>query len=232
MTLGGVLDERILLGHRAQVHALAQVVHVLEVLAPADVDDLEDHEPLELAHQLGAELLLLRRVLVARVGLELLDQRLAAHLPQVLAQLLRRDLRLVERGHRAGQRLDVPLLGVLLGRVQVDRLLDDLVDPEPHLVGHVLALEHLAALLVDPAAVAVHHVVVLEDVLAHDEVLLLDLLLRVLDLAREDARLHRLVVRHLEPLHDVVDPVAGEEANELVLTREVEAGFARVALAP
>ena len=62
---------------RAQVDALAQVVHVLEVLAPARVDDLEDDEALELAHQLGPELLLLRRVLLARVLDELLDQRLA-----------------------------------------------------------------------------------------------------------------------------------------------------------
>ena len=47
----------------------------------------------------GAELLLLRLVLVARVGLELLDQRLAREIcAEVLAQLLRRDLRLVERG--------------------------------------------------------------------------------------------------------------------------------------
>ncbi len=44
-----VLDERVLLGHRPQVHALAQVVHALEVLAPARVDDLEDHVALELA---------------------------------------------------------------------------------------------------------------------------------------------------------------------------------------
>src|SRR5204863_350745 len=49
--LVAVLDERILLRHAAQVDALAHVVHVLEVLAPAQVDDLEHHEPLEVAHQ-------------------------------------------------------------------------------------------------------------------------------------------------------------------------------------
>ena len=75
------------------------------------------------------------------------------------------------------------------------------------------------------------HVVVLEDVLARDEVLLLDLLLRVLDLVREDLRLHGLVVRELEALHDVVDPVAREQAHELVLAGEVEARLAGVALA-
>ena len=113
----------------------------------------------------------------------------------------------------------------------VDGALDHLVDPEPDLLGEVLALEHAPALLVDHRALLVHDVVVLEDVLAHDEVLLLDLLLRVLDLVREDLRLHGLVVRHLEALHDVVDPVAGEQAHELVLAGEVEARLARVALA-
>src|SRR5207247_8622597 len=57
------------------------------------------------------------------------------------------------------------------------------------------------------------------------------LLLRVLDLLREDLRLHGLVVRHLEAGHDVLDPVAGEQAHELVLAGEVEARLAGVALA-
>ena len=114
LALGGVLDERILLRHRAQADALAQVVHVLEVLAPADVDDLEDDEALELAHELRAELLLLRLVLVARVGLELLDERLARDLAEILAQLCRGDLGLVERRHRVRQRLEIPLLRVRL----------------------------------------------------------------------------------------------------------------------
>src|SRR6188472_4626370 len=69
-----VLDERILLRHRAQVDALAQVVHGLEVLPPARVDDLEDHVPLDLAHELRPERLLPLRVLVDRVADELLDE--------------------------------------------------------------------------------------------------------------------------------------------------------------
>ena len=72
VALAAVLDERILLGHRPEVHALAEVVHRLEVLAPARVDDLEDHEPLDLAHQLGAEAGLAVVVGVERVLAELL----------------------------------------------------------------------------------------------------------------------------------------------------------------
>ena len=113
----------------------------------------------------------------------------------------------------------------------VDRVLDDLLDPELDLLGEVLAVEHLAPLLVDPLRCRLRTSSYLSDVLAHDEVLLLDLLLRALDLPGEDLRLHGLVVRDLEPLHDALDPVAGEEADEVVLAGEVEAGLAGVALA-
>ncbi len=110
-------------------------------------------------------------------------------------------------------------------------LRDQLVHPAADLLREVGALEDAPALLVDDHALDVHDVVVLEDVLARDEVLLLDLLLGVLDLLREDSLLHGLVVGELEALDDVVDPVAGEEAHELVLPGEVEARLARVALA-
>src|SRR4029077_16181895 len=83
----------------------------------------------------------------------------------------------------------------------------------------------------DPLAMPVQDVVVLERVLADDEVLLLDLLLRALDLPGEDFRPHGLVLRDLEALHDALDPVAGEQPDEVVLAGEVEAGLARVALA-
>src|SRR5688572_11295480 len=230
VAFAAVLDERVLLRERAEVDALAQVVHVLEVLAPAAVDDLERHVALEVAHQVDAELLLLVPVGVACVLLELLDERVTLE-RDFLLQLLGRDVGAVEVVHRLGQGTEVPLLPVLRLRVRVDGALDDLVDPAPDLLRHVLPVEHATALRVDHLALRVHHVVVLEDVLAHDEVLLLDLLLRVLDLLGEDRRLHRLVVGHLEALHDVLDPVAREQADELVLAREVEARLAGVALA-
>src|SRR4051794_26690243 len=49
-------DERVDLGEPAQVDALAQVVHVVQVLAPALVDDLQQQVALQRAHQLVAEL--------------------------------------------------------------------------------------------------------------------------------------------------------------------------------
>src|SRR6266511_1439356 len=232
VALAAVLDEWILLRERAQMHALAEVVHVLEVLAPARVDDLERHEALELAHQVGPELLLLLLVLDLSRVLQLLEDRIArAEIDALLAELAERHVGAREIADRLQQRFEVPFLRVFGLQVRVDRVFDHLVDPALHFLRPVLAFEDAAALRVDHLALRVHDVVVLKDVLAHDEVLLLDLLLRVLDLAREDRRLHRLVVGHLEALHDVLDPVAGEEAHEFVFAREIEARLACVALA-
>src|SRR6185503_11060131 len=62
-----------------------------------------------------------------------------------------------------------------------------------------------------------------------------DLALGALDLLREHLRLDRLlraVLGHgAEAVEDPVDPVAGEQAHEVVLGGEEEAGLARVALA-
>ena len=86
VTLAAILDERILLCERAQVDALPEVVHRLEVVAPALIDDLEDHVALDVAGELGAELLLALLVRVEGVADELLDEaprgRRRSHLPR------------------------------------------------------------------------------------------------------------------------------------------------------
>ena len=103
------------------------------------------------------------------------------------------------------------------------------------LLADALALEHLVAVGVDHAPLLVHHVVVLEHAFADQEVLLLDLLLGFLDLFGEHPRLDRFLVALLvdaaEFVQDLVDPVAREQPNEVVLGRQEEARLAGVALA-
>jgi hypothetical protein len=69
------LDERVLLAHGPQVDALLQVVHLVEVLAPLLVDDLEHHLTLDLAHRRGAELLLALLVVARGLAHELVVER-------------------------------------------------------------------------------------------------------------------------------------------------------------
>ena len=133
------------------------------------------------------------------------------------------------------QLVEVPVVGEVAGRVLVDQALDHLGDLLARDRAHVAALEHLVAVAVDDLALLVHDVVVLEHALADEVVLLLDLALRVLDLLREHLRLDRLflavVALRAEAVEDLVDPVAGEQAHEVVLGGEEEARLARVALA-
>ena len=140
----------------------------------------------------------------------------------------------VDRRERAEQRLEVPVLDVVVGGVLLDRALEHGGDLLARL-REVRALEHLVAQLVDHAALLVHHVVVLERVLAGEVVLLLDLALRLLDLLGEQAGLDRLLVAldvdAAEAVEDPVDAVAREQADQVVLGGEEEAALAGVALA-
>src|SRR5262249_2957389 len=80
-------------------------------------------------------------------------------------------------------------------------------------------------------ALLVHDVVVLERVLALIEVAALDLLLGALDRARHHAALDRHVLLEAEPLHQARHAVEAEDAQQVVLERQVEARRAGVALA-
>jgi hypothetical protein len=92
-------------------------------------------------------------------------------------------------------------------------------------------LEDLVALLVDDLALVVGDVVVFEQLLADVEVARLDLALRALDAAVDDAGLDGLALGHLQPVHDGAHAVAREDAHQRVVQAQVEAAGARVALA-
>ena len=142
------------------------------------------------------------------------------------------DRRVVDGAQGDQQGVDVPVFGVLgVGQGERDGALDDLLDHLAHLVDEVFALEYAAALRVDHAALLVHDLVVLQHVLAAHEVELFDLLLGAFDDAREHAVLERLALARAEPVEHLVHAVAGEQADEVVFGRQVEAALAGVALA-
>ena len=95
----------------------------------------------------------------------------------------------------------------------------------------ILRVEDLVAQRVDLLALVVGDVVVLEQLLADVEVPRFDFSLRGLDRARDHRVLDRLALGHLQHHHDAVDALAGEDAQQRVLERHVEARAARVALA-
>ena len=224
-----VLDERVALTVSAQVDAVAQHVHVVEVLHPLLVDDAQHDDLLELAHVLLAKEQL--AVVVALLGelLEAFLELVAAHRGELF--LLEAALRRVDLLRVLDEPIELPLLRVELRvRVLVHLRADDVLDHAHDVLAQVLAEEDLAALAVHDLALLVHDVIVLEDVLADVEVARLDLLLRVLDRVRDELVLDRFILVHAELVHDARDAVRGEEPQQVILERQVEARSARITL--
>jgi hypothetical protein len=79
--------------------------------------------------------------------------------------------------------------------------------------GNVLAVQQFVALLVDHLALVVGHIVVFEQLLADVEVALLDLALRRFQRAADQRMLDGLALGHLQPHHDGVEALAGEDRS-------------------
>src|SRR5215211_1855270 len=119
-------DDRLDLREPAQMDALAQVVHVVQVLAPALVDDLQQQVALERAHELLAQL---RLALVVELERVLGEQPLELLAVQRLSvELLRAEVDVEDLVQLDPQLVEVPLLDVVAGGVLVDHGADDALD--------------------------------------------------------------------------------------------------------
>src|SRR5438067_9074097 len=114
-----VRHERVDLGEASQVYALAQVVHVEEMLAPALVDDLQQQEALERAHELLAE-----RLFASPIELERrLDDAFSEHvvIERAAVEILVAEVDREELAESGEQPVEVPVLDKVAGRVLLDR---------------------------------------------------------------------------------------------------------------
>src|SRR5581483_2757281 len=226
-------EQRVSLLIAAQMDALAQIVHVRQMLHPARIDRAQRHPALQFAHRPRAlqriHLLLARLVDVPHVIGQELDHLLARLALQVVDRQDGIEHEVVVKF--AEQFVEFPFAGGNLGgRVDVDGILDVAADIVEDRLLQVHAFQDTAALLIDQFALPVHHVVVVEDVLARLEIVFLDLLLRPLDHAGEHLGVHRQMLLP-GAQQGMVGPVA-EQAPEFVFERDEEAALAGVALPP
>src|ERR1700722_4505561 len=147
-TLTLVLDQRVALRHRAQADALLEVVHLVEVLTPFAVDDVQQDVTFQLTHRaLTGQLLELGFPRgIGTIGIR--DQRVEQLLAGQLAGLPDRlgvdqsavvEADRVQRFQRLPELLQIPVLGVALGGGAID-VSGDHVD------------EHLVRLLLEALA--------------------------------------------------------------------------------
>ncbi len=237
------LDQRIALGDPTQADAAAHDIHMVDVVLPEGIHDLQHHHALELAHvdlaRLDGALVLgdlydvclLRRVGGARGGAELLDQRVALQPIDLLGEDVVRDL---DAPHvkLLDQAIQIPILGKVRGRVPLHHAANLVIHHFEHALVHVLALEHRLAIRINDLTLGGDHVVIFHDVLADIEVEPLDLRLRLLDEARHHFVLDRHIVGHADALKQSSRAARAKAAHQVILQRDEEARLARVALPP
>ena len=93
-----------------------------------------------------------------------------------------------------------------------------------------LTHESMTTLLIDYRTLLVHHIIILKQTLAHTEVILLHLLLRILDRTSDHAMLNHLTLLEAQSVHDLSNTLAGKETHQLVLKRHIEHRRARITL--
>ena len=225
-TLTLVFDERVTLGHRPQADALAEVVHLVQMLTPLAVEHRQPDLAFQLAHVLRAERLLSGVIGPGGVLREGVGELLRIVLTEVVVNF---EVDREEFAHLSPQSVEVPVVRQPGGVLQ-DPGPNHTIDSLTQLLVDRVAAEHLAPITIDGVPLTVHHVVVLQDVLAHLEVLGLDLLLRALDGLRDDLHVDRLIVGQIHRQHGAFDDVGLEKPQQIVLERQVEPALAGIAL--
>ena len=197
---------------------------------PLAVYTLQQADTLQLPHQRCA------------VALLLVVQDVHAALIQHIGDALLRDVVVI--GHSvvevlvggqpaqivAAECAEVPLILHVACEELLAAGLDVLLQHIVHLGADVLAVQHLVALAVDDLTLLVHDVVVLQDVLADLEVAALEFLLGRLDGAGDHPVLDGGVLVDAQRAHQALHAVAAEQAHQVVLEAQVEAGCTGVAL--
>ena len=212
--------------------ALTQVVKRRQMLTPVRVERLQHDVALEGVEGFGAHQFDLG--LVGGIGL---INDAAQH---VVSSKRRFILEPFDNRHRQQQgRIEVVFqrrqLPLFLDAVDWHEAVEDVGD---HALAHggdrlgdVLGFNELAALAVDHLALVIGHVVVFEQLFADIEVTAFDLALRRFERTRHQRVLDRFAFGHLQALHDRLQPLAGKNAQQGVIQREVEARGARITLA-
>ena len=116
------------------------------------------------------------------------------------------------------------------GQEPLESFVDFAVDHLGDEIAAIDAIQNSLAVAVDALPLLVHHFVVLEQVLANFEVAFFDFLLSAFDASRNHAAFDGFAFLHAEAREQVFDPLAGEDAHQVVFEAQVETAAAGIAL--
>ena len=215
---------RLLLGITAQVNTLAQVVQRAQVFTPVGIYALQQNHTFELGEVVTANQRHLGVESCVGCGLDFLENLFVGDCSRRLNLFVQCKINLPICHQRLFQRRDIPLLFHRFGwHILPHEICETTFAQGRNLAGQVGRIQDAVALLVDYLTLVVGYVVILQQLLAHVEVARFHLALRALDAAGHDAGLNRLAIRHLQPVHDRLHPVAGKDAHQGVVQTQIKA---------
>ncbi|OPZ61410.1 MAG: hypothetical protein BWY88_00243 [Synergistetes bacterium ADurb.Bin520] len=223
-----VLQEGIFLADGPEAYAAPKLVHPQEVVLPLGVQDVQHEKANQSLAHLGPQ--------IGHLAPEALQgpfsegflgrgQGLGGLHPLQEGFHPGAHHALEPKHRRPG--LALPLLGKGLFQHTVDGVGDDFFHPLPD----SLFPQDLISLAVDRLALLVHDVIVHEELAADVEVHLLHLFLGIGNGLGEHGVLDGFALFHAQLLHDALDALRAEKAQEVVFQGEVEAAGARISLA-
>ena len=228
--LHAVGNDGVVVSIGAERYSLLELVHVVDMLHPLSVHDLQKRNSLHLAHDGRGELLFLFLISLERGFGGHLDDILLAD----IVELGKSEVKVVRDGEQPREVLaqsgKVPVLLLFADKVALHAARHKVLYHLYDVIVQVLALKNLGALAVDYLSLSVHYVVIVEYVLSYVEVSRLDLSLGGLYDIGEHPRLYGHVLIDAQSIHHGGYPVAAEKPHQIVLKREEEAALALVSL--
>ena len=216
--LVGICRCRILSSKASQADSALKLIHSVNVIHPLAVNNTEENHSFHFSEPVGTDFLFLFVVELAELLVETLLQGFRIHVGQILAVKCQRLEAAGDILQPLVHSIEIPFLRILRrNNNRINNLVYKLANHHVKILSQILTEENLLSLSVDDFPLLVHYIVILQDVLSDAEVSSFHLLLGILYLLRNHARLDGFVFLHAQFLNDSLHPLSAEETHEIVL---------------
>ena len=221
---------RVKMSQSAQSDTLLKVVHSIDVIHPAVVNNPEHDHLFHFSHAVSPDfgfLLIIESMEFSNsISLKLLCRQIMYSILIIMKALKPVCETLQVLVHH----IKIPFLCKLAVHSHRNHdIFNQVVHHIQNVLLHIVTEKNFAALVVDNLSLLVHYVVVLENVFTDFEVTALNLLLSVFDGLGKHPCSNRFIL-HAELIHDILDSVSTEEPHQIVFQGNEELGLTRVSL--
>ncbi len=226
-----ILNQRIALPISAQIDTFPQHIHMIQMFHPLIIDHAQHDNLLQLAHnRLGIFLFPGGITFLGNLHQRFL-KLVAAHSLQIF--LFQPAFRCIDCLRILDQPVQRPFFRIqfftcILVHFRRNNLMHHIHDIIPQMIAH----EHLAALRINNLTLLIHNIVIFQHILTHIKIARFHFLLRMFNGPRNEFMLNRFILFHAQLIHDRCNIISSEQAQQIILQRQIKPRRPRITLAP